>query len=158
MVSRPFSTATFTSSFLISGNSVLMTYSLSSSVMSTKGAHSATVMDSSFVSPSRAGVRPKKLERRFCSSSISLDGSERVIAFIFSDLLSIPAVCFARRLRPPDSRRDGVAAPIHFRSPLQSPQRRAERLSSTQLKYNKGEQCCLAKFGQISSQFALFPI
>ena len=47
------------------------------------GAHSATVMDSSFPSPSRAGVRPKRFERRLCSSSISLTGSQRVIAFIF---------------------------------------------------------------------------
>ena len=37
----------------------------------------------------RAGVRPKRLESLFCSSSISLDGSQRVITFIFSYVLSV---------------------------------------------------------------------
>src|SRR5256885_1114591 len=39
MVNTPFSTVTFTSSFLISGNSALMRYSFSSSVMSASGVH-----------------------------------------------------------------------------------------------------------------------
>src|SRR4030095_9962960 len=81
--STPFSTVTLISSFLISGSSALMTYSLSSWGVSPSGAHSAPVIVSS--SPSRlCGRRPRKLERRFCMSSSSRKGSIRVNAFIGS--------------------------------------------------------------------------
>ena len=50
MVSVPSSAVTFTSSFFTSGNSALIKYSLSSSLMSTSGDHSATARGSSWPS------------------------------------------------------------------------------------------------------------
>src|ERR1051326_2214103 len=76
MDSTPFSTATLTSSFRTSGNSALMKYSLSSSAISTSGDHSATVMVSSLPSLRRSGEPVRREESRFCSSFISLKGSQ----------------------------------------------------------------------------------
>ena len=50
-----------------------MRYSLSSSVMSTCGDHSAN-FGPPFPFPNRGNVPPRKLPRRFCTSSSSLNG------------------------------------------------------------------------------------
>ena len=81
MIRIPLSTVTLTSSFLTSGNSALMRYSFSSSVMSANGVQSARVISSRCPSGRRRG-RPKSVERRFWKSSISRNGSKRVSVLI----------------------------------------------------------------------------
>src|ERR1051325_4537867 len=73
----PFSNVTFTSFLFTCGSSAVIKYSLSSSVMSTSGAHSAAVIFSS-PSPRRNG-RPNNEAKRLCISSNSRNGSHRLV-------------------------------------------------------------------------------
>src|SRR5438046_2156833 len=71
-----FSTVTFISSSFTPRTSVRMQYSLPSPVLPTKGAHSVTVIVSSWPSPRRNDEVLNNEDSRSCKSLISLKGSQ----------------------------------------------------------------------------------
>ncbi len=73
---------------------LVMTYSLSSSEISTNGAHSATEMASFLSPPAGVEVRPKYPESRFSISSSSLKGFHLVVgSHRVSPLMTIASLC-----------------------------------------------------------------